>query len=317
MNPQVSIIVPVYNEEEYLKVCVDSLLNQDIESFEIILVDDGSTDRSGVICDDYAERDKRVKVIHKRNGGLSSARNEALNIAKGNYIGFVDGDDYISENMYKLLTKSMKEDGCDISVCNINLKSKNNDDVPYHKNAKDEQFSREAAMKELLTNTILTFSVCNKLFKKSVFSGLHFKEGIIFEDMDIVYKLFHRARKISYLSTPLYNYRYNENSILRRPFALKRVDEFYVRKEMYVFYQQHYPEIADLVYFHLCIAGSKLYNLVNRGFKEKSPEYHFLIKQEKSKLARLLWRKDVSPKVKLKIMALIISPKKYHYFMNL
>jgi len=317
LNPQISIIVPVYNVEEYLKVCVESLLKQRLNIFEIILVDDGSTDGSGVICDKYAESDKRVKVIHKSNGGTSSARNMGLDVAKGDYIGFVDGDDYVSENMYELLIKSMKEYVCDISVCNINLMSENNEDEPYHKNAKDEQFNRESAMKELLTNTILTFSVCNKLFKKSVFNGLRFKEGIIQEDMDIVYKLVHRAQKVSYLSTPLYNYRYNENSTLRKPFELKRLDEFHVRKEMYDFYEKHYPTIADLVYFRLCVTGSKLYNLVNMEFKEKSHEYTFLIKQEKSKLARLLWRKDVHPKVKLQVMALIISPKKYHYFMNL
>ncbi len=317
MNPQISIIVPVYNVEAYLKVCVDSLLNQRLDHVEIILVDDGSTDGSGVICDKYAERDKRVKVIHKKNGGVSSARNVALDVARGDFIGFVDGDDYISENMYQLLIKSMKEEDCDVSVCNINLMSENNEYKPYHKNANDEQFSRESAMKELLTNTILTFSVCNKLFKKSVFNGLRFKEGTILEDMDIVYKLIHRARKVFYLSTPLYHYRYNENSILRKPFALKRIDEFYVRVEMHDFYQQHYPEIADLVYFRLCVAGSKLYNLVNIEFREQSSEYRFLIKQKKSKLARLLWRKDVHPKVKLQVMALIISPKNYHYFMDL
>jgi len=195
--------------------------------------------------------------------------------------------------------------------------SENNDDNLYHKNANDEQFSRESAMKELLTNTILTFSVCNKLFKKSLFNGLRFKEGIIQEDMDIIYKLIHRARKVSYLGAPLYNYRYNEESTLRKPFELKRIDEFHVRKEMYDFYKQHYPDIADLVYFRLCVSGSKLFNLVKKEFKEKLSEYQFLIKQEKSKLARLLWRKDVHPKVKLQVMALIISPKKYHYFMDL
>ena len=316
MNPQISIIVPVYNVEKYLRVCVDSLLNQRLDRFEIILVDDGSTDSSGVICDEYAERDKRVEVIHKRNGGLSSARNEALDVAKGDFIGFVDSDDYIMENMYKLLIKRMEEDECDISVCNM-LMQKSSGDVPYHKNAKDEQFSRESTMTELIANRILTFSVCNKLFKKSIFNGLRFKEGIILEDMDIIYKLFHRARKVSYLSAPLYYYRYNESSILRKPFTLKRIDEFYIRKEMYDFYQQHYPETADLVYFRLCVAGSKLYNLVKIGFKEKSSEYLFLIEQEKSKLARLLWRKDVHPKEKLQVMALMISPKNYHYFMNL
>ena len=106
MNPEISIIVPVYNVEKYLKRCIDSILNQSFTDFELILVDDGSTDNSGEIIDEYAIKDERIKVIHKENGGLSSARNVGIEYSKGNYIAFVDSDDYINKNMYKILYKN-------------------------------------------------------------------------------------------------------------------------------------------------------------------------------------------------------------------
>ena len=114
---KISIIVPVYNVERYLGKCINSILNQTFADFELILVDDGSTDRSGYICDDYKKKDNRIKVIHKENGGLSSARNAGLDIAKEKYIGFVDSDDFINKNMYEFLYKDIKVNNSDIAIC--------------------------------------------------------------------------------------------------------------------------------------------------------------------------------------------------------
>ena len=121
MNPEISIIVPVYNVEKYLKRCIDSILNQSFTNFELILVDDGSTDNSGKIIDEYAIKDERIKVIHKENGGQGSARNRGLDIAKGNYIGFVDSDDWIHKDMYKCMYKIINEDNTDIVQVGHNM----------------------------------------------------------------------------------------------------------------------------------------------------------------------------------------------------
>jgi glycosyltransferase involved in cell wall biosynthesis len=116
---EISIIVPVYDVEKYLKKCVDSILNQTFKDFELILVDDGSPDNSGAICDQYAEKDSRVRVIHKENGGLSDARNAGIEVARGKYLGFVDSDDFVNEDMYKQLYTSIIENNADLSICGI------------------------------------------------------------------------------------------------------------------------------------------------------------------------------------------------------
>ena len=121
----ISIIVPVYNVEQYLSRCVDSLVNQTYHNIEIILVDDGSPDRSGEICDEYAKKDKRVKVIHQSNGGLSDARNTALDIAKGDYLMFVDSDDWIEPTMYEEMLSFMEKEQLDLVECGINLVTNN------------------------------------------------------------------------------------------------------------------------------------------------------------------------------------------------
>ena len=119
-KPLISVIVPVYNVESYLKVCVDSILAQTYENLEIILVDDGSKDSSGKMCDEYAEKDARIKVVHKKNGGVSSARNKGLDVASGEYIGFVDSDDSTKPNMFEILYKNMVTSDADVSVCKAN-----------------------------------------------------------------------------------------------------------------------------------------------------------------------------------------------------
>ena len=118
-NPFISIVVPIYNVEKYLKKCVESILNQTYKNFELILVDDGSPDRCGEICEDLKKKDLRIRVIHKENGGLSSARNAGIDVAKGEYIGFVDSDDYIEPFMYEKLVNAVVKDNCLLSVCSV------------------------------------------------------------------------------------------------------------------------------------------------------------------------------------------------------
>ena len=120
MDPIISIIVPIYNVGKYLPKCIESILNQTFKNFELILVNDGSTDNSGVVCDDYEKKDTRIKIIHKSNGGVSSARNAGLYVAKGEYIGFVDPDDYIDKNMYEKLYRLCIDNNSDIAICRFN-----------------------------------------------------------------------------------------------------------------------------------------------------------------------------------------------------
>ena len=308
MNPKVSIIVPIYNSKKYLYKCINSLLNQTLKDIEIILIDDGSEDSSGSICDYFFKIDNRIKVIHKKNDGPSSSRNAGLDIAVGEFIGFVDSDDWVDLEMYQILTDSANQFEADIVACNITLVNLRGETILYNLKAANLLYTREEALRELYLNKILTFSSCNKIYKRELFHGVRYKEGIILEDMDLSYKIICKADKISYLSRPFYYYRYNESSILRKKFTLKRLDEYYVKKEMYDFYLKEYPEISDIVYLYVCSAGSYIFSLIKFHYRDKITEYRYLINYDNEILRRLCKRSDLGIKNKLKAWLFLFFP---------
>ena len=157
--PKISIIIPIYNLEKYLDKCIKSILNQTFKDFELILVNDGSTDKSGVICDNYKKVDDRIVVIHKENGGTSSARNIGIDIARGKYIGFVDGDDYIHENMYYELYENLIKNNSDISICKF-VRVYDNSEMKFsNNNLLEENYSNIEALKELYKENAVDFIV--------------------------------------------------------------------------------------------------------------------------------------------------------------
>src|SRR5690625_2548688 len=172
----ISIIVPVYNNEEYLEKCLNSILNQTFQQYEIIIINDGSTDKSGAICRAYAEKESRITVIDQDKRGVSAARNLGVQRAVGTFIGFVDGDDYIDENMYEYLYEACIRTGSDISICKlgrkINGKITNEIDDDY-----ELILEHETAMEELFKGELYRFSLCNKLFNKSCFDHVTFPVG--------------------------------------------------------------------------------------------------------------------------------------------
>lgn len=308
MKIKLSIIVPVYNIEQYLSVCIESILQQDVDGLELILVDDGASDSSGKICDEYAKKCKKIKVVHKTNGGLSSARNAGLDIASGDFIGFVDGDDWIDKSMYILLLRMADEHNADIAACNMNMMRRDGTLTPYFKDAKDFCFSKKEALEELPSNRILTFSACNKIYKKHLFSTLRFREGIIFEDMDLSYKILSKSEKIIYIGKPLYYYRYNERSILRKEFTLSRLDEYHVRKEMYVFYLNSFPEMAGAVFLQFFLATNNLYLLAKKYAGQEKTTFDYLITYDKKALRGLI-QQNIKLKYKINAFLFLISPR--------
>lgn len=308
MTPKISIIVPVYNVEKYLHVCINSILNQNFSDFELILVNDGSKDNSGQICDEFAKEDSRISVIHKKNGGLSSARNAGIDVAKGEYIGFVDSDDWIDKEMYEILYNNIVRHNAQISVCNLCIMKKNNEFIPNPEDDREIIFTTEEAMAELISNQKLTFSACNKLFSKSLFQELRYREGIILEDMDLSYKLIYRANTITYTPKPLYFYRYNNTSILRGNFSVKRVDEYYVKKEMYEFYAERFPNVSEYVYADLFFTGIRLYSMILDSKKELIENYKVLITPDKAILKKLIGRKNFGINRKIQLIIFLISP---------
>lgn len=189
MNALISIIVPVYNFEDYIRRCVDSILCQTYSNIELILVDDGSQDQSCVICDEYKNRDSRVKVVHKKNGGTSEARNFGLELAEGEYIGFVDGDDYIDLDFYQVLYDLIIEYETDIAMVSYR-QIYSNQSVVKTDSGKISVMERKQAVCELLIDRDVQNYVWNKLYKRELFKEIRFPVGIVYDDINIMYELF-------------------------------------------------------------------------------------------------------------------------------
>ena len=204
----ISVIVPVYKVEEYLCECLDSIINQTYKNLEIILVDDGSPDNCGKICDEYALKDSRIKVIHQQNGGLSAARNAGLDIANGDYIGFVDSDDYIELNMYEELYNSLNENNADMSACGIECFGLKNKTESYG----NRVLNNPDFLKLLLKDEITSYAV-NKLYKKKLFSDIRFPAGKKFEDMAVLHLVAEKSSSTAATDKTFYNYRIRKNSI--------------------------------------------------------------------------------------------------------
>lgn len=213
MNDLISIIVPVYNVEQYIEKCVISIMNQTYKNIEIILVDDGATDNSGKICDELKEKDNRITVIHKKNGGLSDARNAGLKIAKGEYIGFVDSDDYIEQDMFEALYKINKQNDADISIVSF-YELYGGKVIGVRASKSLEVFNKIDAIKELLIDTKIQSYAWNKLFKRELFKDINFPTNKNFEDIATTLLLFEKANKIVLLESPKYYYVRRDDSII-------------------------------------------------------------------------------------------------------
>ena len=215
----VSIVIPVYNVEKYLEECLESIKNQTYKNFEALLVDDGSTDSSGTICDRYAIIDERFKVIHKENGGAASARNMALKIAKGEYITFVDSDDYVELNFLHELVTNV--DDCDIVQCNEKVVYKNkkiNMDT-----IKSETYNKVEFLEVYLNNWMCSL-LHNKLFKRNVINNISFEEGHIVDDEYFTYLCVLQSKKIKQIDNVLYNYRMRKTGVMRNEMTVHRIN---------------------------------------------------------------------------------------------
>lgn len=222
--PELSIIVPVYKVEKYIHQCIDSILNQSFENFEIILVDDGSPDQSGAICDEYAKRDIRVKVIHQENAGLSAARNTGLKHAQGKYVAFVDSDDYIAPNMYELLLNKLREYGADMIKCGYHEFI--DKEITYTRKfassfVYDNTFSKEELLKFSMMDVMYTV-VWNAVYTKVLADKISYPEGLINEDNYASPMYLLEAEKVVVISEPLYYYRQNPEGLSKKDGPLKK-----------------------------------------------------------------------------------------------
>lgn len=222
MDSNLTVVVPVYNVEKYLKKCVDSILAQTLPVDEIILVDDGSTDTSGQIADKLVEAHSQIKVIHQQNGGLAAARNAGIDASTKEYIAFVDSDDYIDPQMYKVLMDRLLKDEADMSICGVWYEQENGEKyTPYPDNVQ-KLWNKKQALIELNSYQYFNMSFCDIIFRRELFEekaygedALRFPVGKISEDFYLMHKVVARAEKVTYTSEPFYHYVQRGNSISR------------------------------------------------------------------------------------------------------
>ncbi|EOE6412148.1 glycosyltransferase family 2 protein [Enterococcus hirae] len=250
---EISIIVPVYKVEKYLKKCVDSILAQTFSDFELILVDDGSPDNSGRICDDYAKKDARVRVVHKQNGGLSSARNAGIEVAKGKYLGFVDSDDYIAEDMYELLYKAIIKEEADLSICGIYDVYEGKD--PIIKPTIKKTVTAEEALLLILQGNIISVHAVNKLYKRELFSTIRYPEGKYHEDSFIIVDLLNQCHKVAIDSEQKYYYYHRLGSINTENFSEKQFEFIEAWENNEIKLKDRSQEIKKAAHQRVCFAN--------------------------------------------------------------
>lgn len=243
----VSIIVPVYNVEQYLCKCIDSIITQTYKKIEIILIDDGSSDSSGIICDEYALKDSRIIVIHKENGGLSSARNAGLDVAIGDYVMFVDSDDFVEPDFCEVPLKIAKEKNVDIvsfGYCRLYADGQ----IIETKTSNPRSLSKAEGINQLITKSdVIHNYTWNKFYNKNLFKEIRFPIGKYYEDQATTYLLFHKASSIYVIDNILYNYIYRSSSISadwNKPKSI--IDRFSIWLERLDFIKEFYPDSTNI-----------------------------------------------------------------------
>lgn len=317
-NPLVSVIVPIYNVEAYLKRCVDSIIKQTYQNLEIILVDDGSPDNCPKMCDDFAQKDSRIVVVHKENGGLSSARNAGIKASKGEYLSFIDSDDYIKEDMIEKMLLAMTSTNSELSCCGRY--------VVYDDGAKEKQFvnsnvctlTSTEALKAMLCGTYVGEPAWDKMYKKELFDDIEFPEGEINEDIVIMPLLFGKCNRIVHVPEAFYYYCKNGASITRSGYSPKKSIVIEHLEKIQEIIIKSYPSLLNDFYcFKAKYSLNMLYLLLedkatkNKFYKDYQAYYANL----KNHLFIFLKSKHVSKGDKIK--ALLVITNMYSLIRNL
>ena len=241
----ISVVIPVYNVEKYLERCLDSILNQSYSNLQIIIVDDGSTDTSGKICDRYAMKDSRIQVFHKENGGLSDARNFGLEHICGKYVSFIDSDDYVSKDYIKYLYGLIETVDADISACKHLESNKENYEFELTKPCGICIYSREEALERLCYQKGVTTSAWAKLYKTQLFKSIRFPNGKLYEDESTFYKLLENSEKMVCGGQIHYLYFYRSDGIVRSQFNKRKMDYVQQSLEFSIYIKHNYPQLYN------------------------------------------------------------------------
>lgn len=266
----ISVIVPVYNVAQYLEKSIESIQQQTYQNLEIILVDDGSTDESGRLCEQIAEQDERVLVYHKENEGLSQARNDGLKQAHGDYVIFIDSDDYIHPEMIASLYQQLVKEDADVSSCGV-MNVYANSESPQTEN-QDDYFicDTETFLREYLIGEKIPGTICNKLIKREIAAQLTFPKGLIYEDAYYHFDLIKVAKKYVVNTKPYYYYFHRGDSITTKSYTEKDLANIDIYQKFYTEVVKEYPNLTEVAFFRLAYAHFFILDkmLLDENFKE-------------------------------------------------
>lgn len=314
----VSVIVPVYNVERYICHCVESIIDQTYTNIEIFLVDDGSPDRCGKICDNYAQMDHRIKVIHKENGGLSDARNVAIDIANGEYITFVDSDDYIAKDYIQYLVDILEKNDADISGCCAKRYHEGDEDKDEEKTQIDKRvlsFTNQEALEDNFYQKHILNNAWGKVYKRKLFEEIRYPVGRLYEDLGTTYKLISKSKKIVWGMSEKYFYLQRDNSIMTRKFSINNMDRILMSEELLEFTKQNFPEIEKAAISRNFVSNMQV--LRELPLEENLFENEYKLIENNIRKFRAIVLKDKKAKKINRVIALFsYFPVKYIQFLG-
>lgn len=303
----ISVIVPVYNVANFLNDCLTSIINQSYNDIEIILVDDGSTDQSGEMCNKFAAKDERIRVIHQNNGGLSNARNVGLDVAKGKFVVFVDSDDYLHQKMIEKLYNAVVSWKADIACCDYTSIEFHNDSY-----SEIEVFKQRDAISKLFDDYGFQCFAWNKIYKSSLFEHIRYPERKLFEDIATTYQLFKRVNRVVYIKEKLYFYRQRTNSITKTKFNKRNRDlidaiEFVYNDSMHCNLASERLKVGYLGYY---------LSYIQKGFTAKvdvDNEFNVLKERSRENLFSLIKEQNISAKKRIQLILIGVFPGIYKW----
>ncbi len=306
----ISIIVPVYKVEKYLNKCIESILCQTYPDFELILVDDGSPDTCGWICDQYAGRDDRIRVIHKTNGGLSSARNAGIEAACGEYITFVDSDDWTDPRLLEVLLGGIKL-GAAISVCGFYTVR---DGIPKPWRTPSGEYrvmTALEAVRDMMYTHSMDTSAWGKLFHRSCFDKIRFPEGKLYEEVAVTYRLFLTQRKAAVTTQPLYYYVKHRDSIVTSAFNRRHMDMLEFSREMLVYAEEKEPTLIPAAKRRIVYASCYLMKTMGRHYRDHMENVNEILKAFNQYRGEVFHDPEASRRDKAGILLLSSGPGLY------
>ena len=293
MESLVTVIIPVYNVEDYLKKCIESVLSQTYKNLEVFLIDDGSTDNCPKICDELASKDSRVIAIHKKNEGQGVARNVALDECKGKYIAFVDSDDLIKPNMIESMVGAIERNNSDIALCGIAV----NNGIKFHDEpmfSNEVCWNTEQLMKEYVTTPYVSTVIWNKIYKKILFDGIHFPNFRANEDAYVLHRVLGRCKKAVHIGECMYIQNIRPNSTEQSPFSEKKLALLDCAQSMIDYYKSNFPNLYKFVaYKKINDSAVLMSSIIESDYKKYEDIYNSIYGQMKNDYFEL--SKTVSP----------------------